>query len=922
MKSLNKIKILLISLFLFVAAISFIGCKEPDPIYFTPEVTLDDYTPYEEKPPVFGEITLDGVMDEAVWADQEVGEITLKVGGVDYYVSLTSYYTEHGIVIGANVEGSPVYYNPSRYTNHNSGLEFYVAPGGTEHINKKAWQISTDVGNNVDPYLFFNTAYITFGADVQLGTTVSGQLNTVNSDGYTMEMMVAWECVNSISRPIPYVNLDAAIIDVNSYVGDRNAWVSIGREVIPGWSFSSPKTWFTFTKDGFFDSSKTPDYTVNDGNALSNGQIEVVGSVKEGYFVKATPLEGYRMSALTINDVSYDVAKVNFDKNSLPVLDIHVEFLPIEGEKRNIIINKGFAYCEQVIQSGTAVTLKNADGDLYTGFVGDNGEWEVNVPNGDYTFIAQGFNPLSVTITDDTVYQVSFRSNTFVSYNNVTVDETLDTGATLIFNQVGVPQDNIYFAKYNVDFSNKVVIDQKIKVQLGNPIFFSVRFKDSWSWNFGNYINIGSWTGAQALYIKHADGTTLETLNSSNTTIISENGKNYIEVRLVQVINGNTLEVYRATDDGYVLYGKFVSDRPIVEGYATITDYQGEVILSDVQIYDGNTASLYKTATVSVGDTGESDVTLSASEFGFGDTVTITVVPKIAEIGTNVIKNVLVNGKPVEYEIVDDVYRVLFTHASDSTSYQVTVITENLLLRNVTINLTAKLYSGQTANVLGKTVYLTGEYANSFIVEDSNTINLPDGDYQLLLEGYLPVSIKVSGDTNLNVVLAQNIFTPNQKFTYGYSETDGYYYTSSTKNSWMDLENVPETGNVKVSLTYSGRVASNVQQWTSICFYNDTDNVIEVQLLTWGATFRLKNVHANTWQIICSETCDYSNDFVITLIDGVLSVYYANDLVNPIFTTNESKNGGALQNFSKISIFYGYDNASDWKITNLKIESI
>ena len=58
MKSLNKIKIILIGLFLFGAAISFTGCKEPDPIYFTPEVTLDDYTPYEEKPPVFGEISI------------------------------------------------------------------------------------------------------------------------------------------------------------------------------------------------------------------------------------------------------------------------------------------------------------------------------------------------------------------------------------------------------------------------------------------------------------------------------------------------------------------------------------------------------------------------------------------------------------------------------------------------------------------------------------------------------------------------------------------------------------------------------------------------------------------------------------------------------------------------------------------------
>ena len=928
MKAINKIKILLAVIFVFATAISFVGCKAPDPIYETPKVTIDDYVPPEPiQYNVYDGIVIDGVLDDAMYEEQIPLNVMVEVAGVTVDVSITSYFAEEGVIFGMMAEGLPVYCNPARYPNQNTGFEVYIDDAISGTIYDGAWQLSMDASGKYSNAYHFSE-YVSFASYLDVKATVDGDINTPNSNGFSLEFMFPWEYITKDGRPADSIKFDTAIISVNSYTGDRNAWVSINRQLNEKYSWANSKSWYRFTKDGWFDESKAPIYTVNGGETLERGEVIVEGSVKDGYFVKVAPFEGYRVSAFKINDVSYDLAKVNFPAYSAENLDIEVEFAEVNGKMRNITIKSGFAYAENSFADDTSVSLKSADDIIYTGLVGDNSLWQVYVPNGEYSLIAQGYDPITVTIGEETEYKFLFKEKAFVSYDSIDVDETPDSGATVVFDDIGTVPANYEVAKINANFTGKTVISYTLKLQIGEPIFVSIRFHDTWTWKIPRYVNIGSWTNG-AYYVKRDDNTNLEVLNASNSTVTTENGKSFIEATFVTVVSedATTFEVFRKTADGYIAYGVMSSgERAIQEAYVCITDYMGKVEITDFQVYQGDNADNYKIATLSTGAIEDSTVEFNNDTVGFGETATITVTPNPVTEGKNIVKGVYVNGNQVDYTIVDGKYVAEFKHYSNATEYVVTVDTEQIFTRNVTINLTGKDFNGQPANLIGKTATLTGYYGVSFEISQSNFVEIPDGDYILTVDGYIPTTITVSGNSTISAVIGQKFLTDNNKFTSGYNDADGFWYSSEENNVWGNYSAaIPATNNVKISFTYTGKIGSGIQQWTSVCLFDSTGNCLEAQYLTWDSTFRVKNVNGGANTVITTTAGEISVDVVMVYADGEIKVYINNDMNTPFFIVNQSSTGATFNGISSISFFNGYQTVGSndpWAITNFKVEAI
>ena len=136
MKKSSRIKLLLLCLIISIVSFAF-ACTGGDSGNSggnTPstDVTLDGYE-YDERDiayNTYGEVTVDGKLDDAVWENQIKLNRELVVGGANYAVEMSAYFAEDGVIMYIDVEtNGGVYINKLRSDHYNSGMEVYITSG-------------------------------------------------------------------------------------------------------------------------------------------------------------------------------------------------------------------------------------------------------------------------------------------------------------------------------------------------------------------------------------------------------------------------------------------------------------------------------------------------------------------------------------------------------------------------------------------------------------------------------------------------------------------------------------------------------------------------------------------------------------------------------------------------------------------------
>lgn len=940
MKGFKLIKILLLLTVMVCGAMFAVSCsKEPNVIYVTPPVQLDDYVEPQVTFNKYGDITVDGIATEEEWGDSQKLYMTELVGGIEHKIEASSYFSDQGLVMYFMVTGAPVYYNEIKHPNQNSGIELFVAPSDAVSIKDVGWQIGLDAAGN---YLATKNlkkggslayAYLLFNTYIDLQTQVDGEINDPTSNGYVIEVMFPWSNLGYDTAP-ESVKVDMAVIFRSEVFGDRSAWYSLSKAVNPAYDFNIPTSWFRFTKDGYFDESATAPLTINDGLGVENCSVTIDGNYKNGITVNVVPEKGYRVSLLKINDKVYDTLTVNLPALKDWKADVVVQVEPFTGYEYTVSVLKGYTYGGKYPATSTAVTFVSSDNVLYPTETDENGLLTITLPDGDYVVKSQNYDNVSVTLTNDKFddYQIILLRKVFADTDGYDVvdDATCVNGASFKFedktaNFTSFWENNVRISLGEVDFSNTVILNYKVTFRLRAKMYSSIMFKDvNGVWCRNAFLNFGSWDSNDDVAVKSYKGETLYVFNKNNATLTTSNGNSYLTIEIYTVINGNKLEAFTLSNGKLISIGTFTESDSFSSAYIGTTDNLGRVEYTNFKILDGQDAQNNLTSTLSV-NADDLVVVDAPSKLYFGQKATVTIAPKDPNDGV-VLINAKVNGKAVELTNNDDGTKTFTISHLDTANgnYAIEVSASKIYPVNTKFAVTGVDVSGKTHLVSNLTIKLEGVLNTEVNIDEDGKFSalLPVGSYVVIADGYEKTSIMVvDGVENYSIKLAKTFFVQNKDFTTGYDQEKGYYFTSSVANKTLDVTNVTITQPIKISFTYTGTIGAGHRQWVEIVATATNGDKMSAQFLTWDSNFVLKEPKYKATKYIYQVAGGYVKDFYVILQNGYFSIYYGNG--EHVFTIDKTWNGlSSLNDVSSIAFYYGNETHSDWSVTNVKVEAI
>ena len=154
-------------------------------------------------------MTIDGNLDENIWADKEsvVYDTTLSDG--DNVSMEAKYYgTDKGAYFGIVVKDNDIFYADEsvRAIGLNSGLELMFAPAGVDHVTLRCAQLRITANGEIKRYTGWTSSYpwqVDYFKCLS-ATTIQGELNaedTSSNEGYTIEIFIPWDVLGLDEQP-------------------------------------------------------------------------------------------------------------------------------------------------------------------------------------------------------------------------------------------------------------------------------------------------------------------------------------------------------------------------------------------------------------------------------------------------------------------------------------------------------------------------------------------------------------------------------------------------------------------------------------------------------------------------------------------------------------------------------------------------
>ena len=283
-------------------------------------------------------VSIDGSLDDELWQNATFFETQYAPAAYTINMRFSAVLGDTGVYVAFDTDDPQVYWSKGRSNSWNSGIEFYFAPYGRHSIDTSAYEIPMSAGGTYFVRRCMNgETFAAYPYEILLRTSVRGEINTDNCEGYVLEAFIPYETLNITTPPFRAAFHYALIRnDSADESAERDLWFDIGPQTLSSYNFMFPTTWLTFDADGVCTEEVT--LTAGEGGAV---RAVTPQAVERGYYtVELLPEAGYVLGGLTVNgknvlsDISYDSAAntASYTCTVTGALDINAQYIALPEE--------------------------------------------------------------------------------------------------------------------------------------------------------------------------------------------------------------------------------------------------------------------------------------------------------------------------------------------------------------------------------------------------------------------------------------------------------------------------------------------------------------------------------------------------------------------------------------------------------------
>lgn len=287
-------------------------------------------------------VSIDGSLDDELWQNATFFETQYAPAAYTINMRFSAVLGDTGVYVAFDTDDPQVYWSRGRSNSWNSGIEFYFAPYGRHSIDTSAYEIPMSAGGTYFVRRCMNgETFAAYPYEILLRTSVRGEINTDNCEGYVLEAFIPYETLNITTPPFRAAFHYALIRnDSADESAERDLWFDIGPQTLSSYNFMFPTTWLTFDADGVCTEEVT--LTAGEGGAV---RAVTPQAVERGYYtVELLPEAGYVLGGLTVNgkdvlsDISYDSAAntASYTCTVTGALDINAQYVALPEETHTI----------------------------------------------------------------------------------------------------------------------------------------------------------------------------------------------------------------------------------------------------------------------------------------------------------------------------------------------------------------------------------------------------------------------------------------------------------------------------------------------------------------------------------------------------------------------------------------------------------
>ena len=287
-------------------------------------------------------VSIDGSLDDELWQNATFFETQYAPAAYTINMRFSAVLGDTGVYVAFDTDDPQVYWSQGRSDSWNSGIEFYFAPYGRHSIDTSAYEIPMSAGGTYFVRRCMNgETFAAYPYEILLRTSVRGEINTDNCEGYVLEAFIPYETLNITTPPFRAAFHYALIRnDSADESAERDLWFDIGPQTLSSYNFMFPTTWLTFDADGVCTEEVT--LTAGEGGAV---RAVTPQAVERGYYtVELLPEAGYVLGGLTVNgknvlsDISYDSAAntASYTCTVTGALDINAQYVALPEETHTL----------------------------------------------------------------------------------------------------------------------------------------------------------------------------------------------------------------------------------------------------------------------------------------------------------------------------------------------------------------------------------------------------------------------------------------------------------------------------------------------------------------------------------------------------------------------------------------------------------
>ena len=391
-------KILLASSLAMMLASCSEGTVQQVTVYNDAPIYVDDgqeYSiPYYEPPhaDVDDDIVVDGKLDDKLYSQLNWLDLQYNAAGLDIDIHATLYPSTTGFFLAFNVSDPLVYISKQRGSSYNTGVELYLAAGGTTVADGNLYEVSMHADGSYGQRIVRGNQYAEYSTSESnsiyvKGSVIGDPINSGTSDGYIIEAFVPFSFFETLDDIPSYWYMNIALIRTfSTSAEDGRLWYDLGKE-LHGAGWNNQSTYWQFDNTGLKGFKVTVEKN-------AGGSIVVPSVVPNGDKVNIVikPDEDKRLKKLELNGENYltKFTEIETDKATILLnrvdedLKIVAEFEDIPSTKYSItglLTYDGSSLTSEMIDDLDVRFISGAR--LYEGRMLSNGGFTVNAPSGE-----------------------------------------------------------------------------------------------------------------------------------------------------------------------------------------------------------------------------------------------------------------------------------------------------------------------------------------------------------------------------------------------------------------------------------------------------------------------------------------------------------------------------------------------------------